>query len=127
MTRNELIQRLEAGEVGREIDAAVGYLFPESYTGDYGEPMISLDVGRVSTSLDAAVALCERVRPGVWREMRGPRSTLSEHTLETMTSEWRVVFQFKGRPYTAVGDAPTLAAALLAALLKATDSGQGGE
>jgi hypothetical protein len=115
MERDELIARIEAGENTYALEQDIGNFFNPMYAGPNRNWPAYLN------SLDAAVALCERVRPGVWREMRGPRSTLPEHTIDVMPSEWRVVFQFKGRPYSAVGDAPTLAGALLAALLRSME------
>jgi hypothetical protein len=122
VTREELIEALERGETGREIDADVFRVF--GYTVKVLEGPGHLMQGRflayppegpqrceparlaVSTSLDAAVALCERVRPG---------------TRWLMDSLGHVKLQ---PPESAVyySEAPTPSAALLAALLKATDA-----
>lgn len=117
MDRTEIIEALERGETGREIDAKIGYLFPESYIGDYGEPMVSVSVGPVSTSLDACIALVERVRPG-WKHR--------DYTFDADDNKYRhqwVLHEDKHKAETSYsnGFSPASAAgALLAALLRAT-------
>lgn len=55
-----LIERLEKEGGSRELDAEIGMLFPIAATGDYGEPLIGGLDEPYTTSLDAAIALCER-------------------------------------------------------------------
>lgn len=117
----ELLRRLEGGEVGREIDAEIGWLI-----GGWRDEVIvpsadvlakaivnaGLNVPYYSTSLDAAIALVERARPG-WRwlieydDHRGPSygAQIKEHG-----EDWSITKRCL---------AATPAAALIAALLRA--------
>lgn len=111
----DLVKRLEAGETGREIDAEVCWRFGEHGPDDYGMPLIDDRVFPVTTSLDAAVALVERVKPEAYIEMSGPRKYLNIPT--PVPNKWLAkVDDFRGW-------AATPAAALIAALLKAKGAG----
>jgi hypothetical protein len=136
MSREELIKRLEAGETGREIDAAAyAILFgaevrDQAYMEyhDLHAKKVNLKTqlwkdGRYiagsappySFSLDAAVALVERVRPGAkWRVGHVP-GDLDNLLAMVIRLDINKMFQAK---------APTPAAALLAALLKSTEPHQ---
>lgn len=57
---HNLIEELEAAEAGsRELDELLGQRFPKSETDDYGAPLINMDRGPVTQSLDAIIALIE--------------------------------------------------------------------
>lgn len=114
----DLIKRLEAGETGREIDAEIAAHFKQAFgrTGFVlGDKLLTLLVSepKLSTSLDAAVALVERVRPDItaWeiRSRRAKRLFFAE------------LSKLEGNDDQVMWDAyaPTPAAALIAALLKA--------
>jgi hypothetical protein len=98
---DELIERLEGGETGREIDMAVAIHFLPSWA-NHPEPS---ELPRLTTSLDAALALVERVRPNgsycVW------------------SSEGKPGAEIEGQLDNYYGGGLTMAAALVAALLKA--------
>lgn len=112
MKHAELIARLEGGETGRDLDAILWYTLVEK-----PEPGDKIDKDMIdrwphfTTSLDAAVALVERVRPG-WRWSCGlgpsaAMATIYNPDAGPMSDDrWKAV-------------APTPAAALLAALLRA--------
>lgn len=112
----ELVKRLEAGETGREIDIAICRVLRGALVrGDAGQwefvPVASHgSVAQLSTSLDAALALVEMVRPGCdWSVAKvGPNHRANLW----MPSALRLM----PSPHCT---APTPAAALLAALLKA--------
>ena len=96
MSNAELVARLEGGENTFALEQDIGEHFAHLHA---VRPTVW---PAYCNSLDAAVALVERVRPGVgWDIIRSP----------------------KGMPQGSVGDhsadAPTPAAALVAALLKA--------
>jgi hypothetical protein len=121
MTREELIKRLEAGEEGREIDKEMarnlgwtdnrqfigwGHGWEHWYKDKDGETQY--EIPKWSTSLDAAVALCERVLPEhSWCSYKHGYAQITLRGLKGHGGNFDAV-------------APTPAAALLAALLKAT-------
>ena len=124
---HELIERLEAGETGRAIDADVfrhfGYTVKvmEGFGGDKflayppdGPQRCEPARLSVSTSLDAAIALVERMRPGqcVLMAITPAKTVCDVHSkpLGDPVGKW---------PGHAT--APTPAAALIAALLRAGD------
>ena len=76
-----LLARVESGTgEDRELDEAIGAAIGcYSLTGDYGEPMIAGLGDRYTASLDAAVALVERARPGWSRRVYWERSGLDGH------------------------------------------------
>lgn len=118
----ELLKRLEAGETGREIDAEIavavgGWKAARRHPGMLVHPDRPNEVvsgcPAVSTSLDAALALVERVRPDAYIELSGPRKYLNIPT--PVPNKWLAKLDdFRGW-------AATPAAALLAALLKAEE------
>ncbi|MEL6568195.1 MAG: hypothetical protein AAFQ22_07235 [Pseudomonadota bacterium] len=64
MTPPKLIDRLEKADgPDRELDAAIGELFPKTVTDDYGAPLIDMDRGHLTASLDATLTLMEEVLP----------------------------------------------------------------
>jgi hypothetical protein len=71
----------------------------------------------VTTSLDAALALVERVKPKAWIEINGPRKYLNIPT--PVPNYWKAVVAPWEDKTESVGWAATPAAALIAALLKA--------
>ena len=121
-----LITRLEeAAEGSRELDAAIWYAVHEpdvDYPGIRTEqteqgPREVLtcelgskwadDVGHVTTSLDAALALAERVLPGVWWNVRAPHRRVAKAAL------------YPSAGPVSVGRARNPALALCAAILRA--------
>ena len=118
MTREELIARLEGRETGREIDADVhNNLVGTGQLDDQMYDQPSADVPDYSRSLDAALALVERVRPKAWIEINGPRRYLNIPT--PVPNYWKAVVAPWEDKTEGVGWAATPAAALIAALLKA--------
>ena len=120
----DLIKRMEEAEAGsRELDAAIADLFnpvPDQYDGFAGRwPFVegspfSDQTPPVTTSLDAALALAERVLPG-WCWM------IERHKNGTATAglhEWNAYREAD------LFTANTPALALCAAILKATDTGR---
>lgn len=83
--------------------------------------MNSLRVPNLTTSLDAAVALVERVRPGAWIQIDGPRKYLEIPT--PVPNRWRGVVEPWDGKSERIGWGSTPAAALIAALLKAKGAG----
>lgn len=131
----ELIARLEGGETGREIDEAVFLAFNEApsgpgwkktsagnwhrFLGPLGHWDENVHADSVSTSLDAAVALVERVRPGWLKSLEefsdgDAHYWVAELVLERPDGKLKPL-------QTEQGTAPTPAAALLAALLKSVE------
>lgn len=123
-TTTDLVKRLEAGETGREIDAEVfrhfGYTIKMiegfgggkflAYPPDGPERCEPARLA-VSTSLDAAVALVERILPEAeWNIWPVREKGICHATIPS-----------KGELYSVT--APTPAAALIAALLKAKEAG----
>ena len=70
----------------------------------------------LTASLDAALALVERVRPGAWIEMSGPRKYLNIPA--PVPNRWRVEVDER------IGWGSTLAIALLIALLRTLETEQ---
>jgi hypothetical protein len=106
MDRKELIERLERGEVGNDLAVSISLvLFPAGHPDRDG---VSYVRRAVQGSLDAAVALCERVRPGVWH-------VASAHLDDPA---WAMLCP-AGWDADVEARAPTPAAALVAALLRA--------
>jgi hypothetical protein len=125
MTRN-LIERLEALETGREIDAEVavaigGWTKPRRHPGMLSPPgnpsECSYGWPAYTTSLDAAIALCERVRPG-WTIAR-----LGQDDYKQWHCELREGHQTSYNRVVIVMKFATPAAALLAALLRSVEKG----
>ena len=127
MTREELIEVMARGEVGREIEVAIYYALaePEPHWTDarWADCLAGMNAEQtwrwlsrfrsewtgVTTSLDAAVALVERVRPG-WGW------SVSSSAGHARANVWNLSRLSPMPPHT---KAPTPAAALVAALLKA--------
>lgn len=124
----ELIEKLERGEVGREIEVAIYRLLhmpPEDTKWDLVASRMSTDElwdwisyfrsewVNVTTSLDAAIALVERVRPGWVMSIDNAGDGCSALLLD------REQARNTGAATPFKGSAPTLATALIAALLKA--------
>lgn len=137
----DLLKRLESGETGREIDAEVfrhlGYTVKmiAPFAGSAGGRFLAYPPNgperceparlAITTSLDAAVALVERVLPG-WRisldQIHPETINAKGWTASVCTPDFDVMFfcvteHEKGKRWLA--SAPTPAAALVAALLKA--------
>lgn len=123
-TTTDLLKRLEAGETGRELEVAIENLlgiaqFEQKHAGaDFD--MVRVRVGAYTTSLDAAVALVERVLPGceMCLSQRKPRPD------ETCAVWWNVTLFRLTKPggYVTV-KTPSAPAGLIAALLKARGAG----
>lgn len=131
----ELIARLEAGEVGPDLDASICVLLqyggPNSngatnvrtdgdWEGDllfeHGSDECCNPIPAVTTSLDAALALAERVLPGwVW---------MVESHRDGRATAWLSEFNAYGEGEQVLGNSPTLA--LCIAILKAKAQGEGG-
>lgn len=125
----DLLKRLEAGETGREIDAHIGWHLDGHHTKFCPTPEILLngmtDFGLVvphyTTSLDAAVALVERVLPGCDWTARTRRKHPYKGVYPSEATIWGTdTSQSLGATN---GFAPTPAAALIVALLKANGGG----
>lgn len=123
-TTTDLVKRLEAGETGREIDAevfaALGWIIAEDYLVGSDDPIVFVwhpsGLGgthtplKVTTSLDAALALVERVIPKC------------EWSIDKFDGDPVAHVDHPNDPHGMLGrraQAPTPAAALIAALLKA--------
>lgn len=103
MTAEEIVERLERGETYFGVDEidklALSVLGP---TASIADTQLFLDAMKRG-SLDAAIALVERVRPGaIWQVMSSDKTALAN--VDSVTVQVA---------------APTPAAALIAALLKA--------
>lgn len=127
----ELIERLEKAEAGsRELDGAVWYAVfepdvehgclhvekteqgdREALTCELGSKWAD-DVGNYTTSLDAALALAERVLPGWIPSLEGSRGGRWLATISLWESEGSAMVRF-GHAH-----APTPALALVTAILK---------
>lgn len=128
-TLEALAVRVEAGEAGREIDALVLCAVVE------GRPQFDLTAGpdwmvvsetqrvrpaKYTTSLDAVAALAERVLPGHYTEVSGPRKYLNIPT--PVPNYWKCVLSSGQHGFSGVdwiAWAPTECAARLAAILRA--------
>lgn len=138
MTKTEtllaLAARVEAGETGRELDAeifvALGWVPSEAALVGGTEPILMVThpdhVGgthtplKITTSLDAIAALTERVLPGHYIEVSGPRKYLNIPT--PVPNYWKAVLSSGQHGFSGVdwiAWAPTEPAARLAALLRA--------
>lgn len=108
-----LIERLEAAEGGsRDLDFEMHQAFPPKSLDD------ALASGRVTTSLDAALALAERVLPGwVWQLDVEPSRAWAQGAAEPWPEG--LVASDRGGAY-AGGDTPALA--LCIAILKAKET-----
>jgi hypothetical protein len=136
----DLIKRLEEAEAGsRELDALVfrrfGGPLPKEFAGygveltwqadgsatmPVGEMQVRYDPPAYTTSLDAALALAERVLPGV-------RVVTDSACRETGRPGAGFVFSQHGEKISGVmNDGATVALALCAAILRATDTGREG-
>ena len=106
--RDQLIARIEAGENTYALEQDIGNFFNPMYAGP------SRNWPAYLNSLDAAVALCERVRPGELTSM-----TKIHDVWEVWLTDNGGSFLVRGDVET-YGRAPTLPAALcVAALLRA--------
>ena len=133
-TREQVVARLEAGETGRAIDADVFRVFGytvkvlEGFGGDKflayppdGPQRCEPARLAVATSLDAALALLERVRPGDGFSIETGSVCGAEAGL-SQKAYWAVLWTDSGITRTRIGlsySKATPAAALVAALLKA--------
>lgn len=113
MTGSELVVRVEGAEVGsRELDRAIWNALEFNHS---GEPS---HAPTYTTSLDAALALAERVLPGV-------RVVIDSACKETGKPAAGFVFGQDGERINGVmNDGATLPLALCAAILKAHEAGQ---
>lgn len=129
----ELIERLEAASVGsRELDREIMVLIGGAqqvseaifygpgetvwYCGDYEDSAVDVPLPYVTTSLDAALALAERVLPGWTWDIAGPREPI------TGTDDGRPSAALRldaDRPSLRIGTATTPALALCIAILRA--------
>ncbi len=128
MDRTQIIAALEGGEVGREVDRAVNVLLNgacEIHHVNEDGIVNGRSLDRVSISLDACIALVERVRPDtethrysctVWTGKNPQARIFYEVRDEDAEGGWAI-----GALNPLAVRAPTPAAALLAALLKATE------
>lgn len=105
MTREKLIAMIEAGGCSG-LDVAIMKELGLEYDGE------------VLDSLDAALALVERVRPKAWIEINGPRKYLNIPT--PVPNYWKAIVAPWEDKTEGVGWAAAPAAALIAALLKST-------
>jgi hypothetical protein len=112
MIRN-LIERLEAGETGRSIEMEIENSFrvAKFYQKHPGADfdMLRCDPPTYTTSLDAAIVLCEQVKPK-WH-----------WSLNSVGEAHFYLSALSSERHTAT--APTPAAALLAALLRSVETG----
>lgn len=108
-----LIERLEAAEVGsREFDCEVWCIF-DGWAGVDKPPC-------VTTSLDAALALAERVLPG-WR-MHVLQDQDGMYQTDNAAKRWFCGIHEKRGPGNVMAHAPTPALALCIAILKAKET-----
>lgn len=116
---SDLIERLEGAEQGspelsREVRRACGLNARSAFYDD-----------KCTEEIGSAIALCERMLPGAWTMMKGPRSALPEGSPVSMGDEWRFVIELRRAPYTAVGDGRTRPIAVVSALLRALQQKEG--
>lgn len=142
-TTTDLVKRLEAGETGREIEVAIFHALssaqmPASIAIDSVDAQwnwlsyFHSGWTGITTSLDAAVALVERVKPGWRKGFRQHDDIEGDGWFAWLNSpDYRTeCYAAGGETRTSVAsgtrfnaDAPTPAAALIAALLKAKGAG----
>lgn len=122
---DELLAKVEAAtaedpKLDREIFVGIGFEFAEHdcnwHKGDIIVSAYSRD-DRVTASLDAAVALVEKMLPGCWLDLAGPRKYL--HIPTPSPNYWRGMVNAWDAHGDVVGWGATPALALIAALLKA--------
>ncbi|WP_374387183.1 hypothetical protein [Brevundimonas sp.] len=121
----DLITKLEeAGEGSRELDALIEDVFdplitcdgPGSHADFVGDEQFEADVGHYTTSLDAALALAERVLPDARVQMN-----TGTGWVRLVTTDGRYDYGFF-----AAAHASTPALALCAAILRASEQERGG-
>ena len=129
----ELLERVEKAEGGdRAIDTALELLLLSATTKEFPgadprsglvlildakERWVTCDADECTASIDATVALVEKMLPGCWVDLCGPRKYL--HIPTPSPNHWRGMINAWNAQRDVVGWGATPALALIAALLSA--------